>query len=38
VADREEAEEPMNVVATAIAAVILGAFDSLWSWLSGKIY
>ncbi len=26
------------VVATAIAAVILGAFDSLWSWLSGKIY
>ncbi len=26
------------VVATAIAAVILGAFDYLWSWLSGKIY
>jgi preprotein translocase subunit SecE len=26
------------VIATAIAAVILGAFDSLWSWLSGKIY
>ena len=26
------------VIATAIAAVLLGAFDSLWSWLSGKIY
>ena len=26
------------VIATAIAAIILGAFDSLWSWLSGKIY
>jgi preprotein translocase subunit SecE len=26
------------MVATAIAAIILGAFDSLWSWLSGKIY
>ncbi len=26
------------VVATFIAAAILGAFDSLWSWLSGKIY
>jgi preprotein translocase subunit SecE len=26
------------VIATAIAAVILGAFDSLWSWLSAKIY
>jgi len=25
-------------VATAIAAVLLGAFDSLWSWLSAKIY
>jgi preprotein translocase subunit SecE len=26
------------VIATAISAIILGAFDSLWSWLSGKIY
>jgi preprotein translocase subunit SecE len=26
------------VIATAIAAVILGAFDSLWSWLSGMVY
>jgi preprotein translocase subunit SecE len=26
------------LVATAISAIILGAFDSLWSWLSGKIY
>ncbi len=26
------------IVASAIAAVILGVFDMVWSWLSSKIY
>jgi preprotein translocase subunit SecE len=26
------------IVASAIAAVILGLFDMIWSWLSAKIY
>jgi preprotein translocase subunit SecE len=26
------------IVASAIAAVILGVFDMVWSWLSAKIY
>jgi preprotein translocase subunit SecE len=26
------------VVASAIAAVILGVFDFAWGWLSGKLY
>jgi preprotein translocase subunit SecE len=26
------------IVASAIAAVVLGLFDMVWSWLSGKIY
>ncbi len=26
------------IVASAISAVVLGVFDMVWSWLSGKIY
>ena len=26
------------IVASAIAAVVLGLFDMIWSWLSTKIY
>ena len=26
------------IVASAVAAVILGVFDMVWSWLSAKIY
>ena len=26
------------IVASAVASVILGMFDMVWSWLSGKIY
>ena len=26
------------IVASAISAVILGFFDMIWSWLSGKLY
>ncbi len=26
------------IVASAVAAVILGVFDMMWSWLSAKIY
>jgi preprotein translocase subunit SecE len=26
------------IVASAVAAVILGVFDSIWSWLSSKVY
>ena len=26
------------IVASAVAAVVLGVFDLVWSWLSSKIY
>jgi preprotein translocase subunit SecE len=26
------------IVASAVAAAILGVFDMVWSWLSAKIY
>jgi preprotein translocase subunit SecE len=26
------------IVASAIAAVVLGVFDLVWSWLSAKVY